>query len=274
MTELEKDKTIQPKFSVAIKSNAYQKLINETLGDPVVAKQFVADITTVVSTNYKLSLCDAGSILSAGLVAQTLKLPLSPTLGFAYVIPYGTKAQFQIGWKGLVQLAQRTGLYKSIGVRPVHEGEQNGQNKFGEDLFKFSHEYDNAKVVGYYAYFELLNGFEKTIYWTKEQCEAHAKLYSKSYGTGKDTDNWTNRFDEMALKTCLKQLVSKWGPLSVELQTAIKADQAEIGSNGDYVYPDNTPDESKPKTTVHNRIVSDDDGVLGDGIIETVEIDK
>lgn len=253
----------KPKFSVAIKSEGYQKLINDTLGDSNVARQFVADISTVVSSNYKLSLCDAGTILSAGLIAQTLKLPLSPTLGFAYVIPYGSSAQFQIGWKGLVQLAQRTGLVETIGVREVHQGEYVGQDEFGEDIFKFSHEFDNAEIVGYFAYLRLINGFKKTIYWTKEQCDVHAHKYSKSYGTGKTTDNWTNMFDEMAKKTVLKQLISKWCPQSVELNTAIQADQATIDRNGEYHYVDNDetlPPEEVKKTNVENTIV-DETGV-------------
>lgn len=229
----------KPKFSVAVRTDAYQKLINDTLGDKDLARQFVADISTVVSGNYKLQLCDAGSILSAGLVAQSLKLPLTQTLGFAYVIPYGDKAQFQIGYKGLIQLAQRSGQFKSIGARPVHEGEYVGQDKHGEDIFKFDHQFDGNPVVGYYAYFELLNGFEKTFYWTKAQCDAHAHRYSKSYGNGSETDNWGKMFDQMALKTVIKQLLSKYAPLSTEMINAVKYDQAVINSDGEPEYVDN-----------------------------------
>ena len=231
--------TTKPKFSVAIKTDAYQRLINETLGDKELARQFVADISTVVSQNYALQNCDAGSILSAGLVAQSLKLPLTQSLGFAYVIPYGSKAQFQIGWKGLVQLAQRSGQFERIGVREVHKGEYIGQDEFGEDEFKFSHEFDNEEVVGYYAYFKLLNGFKKTLYWTKAQCEAHAKKYSRSYGNGSATDNWSQMFDLMACKTVLKQLLSKYAPLSVELEKAVIYDQASIKADGSVEYVDN-----------------------------------
>lgn len=236
----------KPRFSVAIRSDAYQKLINETLGDKELARQFVADITTVVSSNTKLGLCEAGSVLSAGLVAQSLKLPLTQSLGFAYVIPYGNKAQFQIGWKGLVQLAMRSGQFERVGVRNVHQGEYIGQDEFGEDEFKFSHDYDDNEIVGYYAYFKLLNGFKKTLYWTKKQCEKHAKTYSKSYGNGTDTDNWTKQFDVMAQKTVLKQLLSKYAPLSVELQKAVIFDQAAIDKNGNPEYVDgNSLEETK-----------------------------
>jgi recombination protein RecT len=252
----------QPKFSVAIKSDAYQKLINETLGDKEVARRFVAEISTVVAQNYQLQKCEAASILSAGLTAQTLNLPLAPTLGFSYVVPYGNKAQFQIGWKGLVQLAQRSGQFERLGVRPVHEGEYIGQDEFGDDLFKFSHEFDNNKVVGYYAYFKLLNGFKKTLYWTVEQCEQHGRKYSKSY------DNlWKSSFDSMAQKTVLKLLLNRYAPLSIEMQKAIQADQAVINVDGSYSYVDNpnyVDEEQKPKKTNVRNTIEEVDNVTGE----------
>jgi len=247
----------KPRFSVAIRSDAYQKLINDTLGDKQVAQQFVADISTVVAQNRMLSRCDAGSILSAGLVAQTLKLPLSQTLGFAYVIPYGDKAQFQVGWKGLVQLAIRSGCYETLGVREVHKGEACGYDEFGEEVIKFDHKFDNDEVVGYYAYFKLTTGFKKTLYWTKEQCQQHARKYSKSYGNGSSSDNWTNMFSQMACKTVLKQLLSKYGIQSVEIQKAIQADQSVVQEDGTFEYVDNVPTERK--SSVKNI---EDDGVV------------
>lgn len=243
------------KFSVAIKTTAYQELINNTLGDKEIARQFVADISTVVSGNYQLQQCDAASILSAGLVAQSLKLPLTQSLGFAYVVPYGNKAQFQIGWKGLVQLAQRSGQFERLGVREVHKGEWIGQDEFGEDLFKFSHEHDNEEIVGYYAYFKLTNGFVKTLYWTKEQCEAHGSKYSQAHkgsNRGGEFDNWTKSFDVMASKTVMKQLLSKYAPLSVELQKAIIYDQAVVGADGTPEYVDNELEKPKELGTINN----------------------
>lgn len=243
------------KFSVAIKTDAYKNLINETLGDPVVARNFVAEISTCVANNYKLQECEAKTIISAGLLAQSLKLPLAPTLGFAYVIPYKTTATFQIGWKGLVQLAIRTGAYERIGVKPVHEGELAGIDEFGDDIIKFDHKFDSKEIVGYYAYFKLINGFTKSVYWTKAKCEEHAKRYSRSYGNGTDTDNWTKMFDEMAMKTVLKQLISKWGIMSTELTTAVQADQAVVKDNGEYDYVDNEPEEKTKKlTNVSNKL--------------------
>ena len=252
----------QPKFSVAIKSDAYQKLINDTLGDKEIARRFVAEISTVVSQNPALQKCEAASILSAGLTAQTLNLPLAPTLGFAYIVPYGNKAQFQAGYKALIQLAQRSGQFERLGVRPVHEGEYIGQDEFGDDIFKFSHEFDNNKVVGYYAYFKLLNGFKKTLYWTVEECEKHGRKFSKSY------DNlWKSSFDTMAQKTVLKLLLNRYAPLSIDMQKAIQADQAVINVDGSYSYVDNpnyVDEEQKPKKTNVRNTIEEVDNVTGE----------
>ena len=240
------------KFSVAIRSEGYQKLINDTLGDKKVAQTFVAEISTVVSQNYQLQECDPATILSSGLMAQTLKLPLSPTLGFAYILPFKSKngmpkATFQIGYKGLIQLAQRSGQFERLGVREVHEGEYIGQDEFGDDLFKFSHDCDNNPIVGYFAYFQLLNGFKKTMYWTVEQCKSHARRYSRSYGNNKGTDLWTDNFDLMASKTVLKLLLNRYAPLSVELQKAVAADQSVIREDGSFDYVDREENEQSGK---------------------------
>lgn len=238
-----------PKFSVALATPAYQKLIADTLGDKKVAQKFVAEISTVVGNNSKLQECDTGSIVSAGLLAQTLALSIAPTLGYAYIIPYKNKAQFQIGWKGLVQLAQRSGLFSRLGVREVREGEYVCQDEFGDDQFKFSHDCDDNAIIGYYAYFELMNGFKKSVYWTRAQVDKHAKQYSQAYKQGRDT-KWNDEFDAMAKKTVLKQLLTKWAPLSVEMQTATQADQAVVryGEEGaSFEYVDNKELEGDPK---------------------------
>ena len=247
------------KFSVAIRSDAYKNLINQTLGDPNAARQFVTDITTVVSQNPLLSQADAGSIISAGLIAQTLKLPMASTLGFAYIIPYnckdkatgsyGYKAQFQIGFKGLIQLCQRSGQFENLGVRSVHEGEYLGQDEFGDDMFKFSHDCDSKPVVGYFAYFKLLNGFKKTLYWTREQCEAHGKRYSKQYGK-----LWTTDFDAMAQKTVLKMLLSKFAPMSVDLQKAVTFDQSVVRDDMTPEYVDNPMSEQVAVNSIGNSL--------------------
>jgi len=256
--------TSQPRFSVAIKSDAYQKLINNTLGDKEVARKFVAEISSVVSNNPMLQKCDAGSILSAGLLAQSINLPLAPTLGFCYLVPYGNKAQFQISYRGLVQLAQRSKQFERLGVREVHEGEYIGQDEFGDDLFKFSHDFDNNKCVGYFAYFKLTNGFKKTMFWTVEQVKKHAQKYSKTFNSTSSTNVWRDNFDTMASKTVLKLLINRYAPMSVEMQKAVQADQAVINQDGSYSYVDNEPQElTKPtsRKTVNNSLADDNESV-------------
>lgn len=260
----------KPKFSVAVKSDAYQKLINDTLGNKEIARKFVAEISTVVAQNPTLQDCDAASILSAGLLAQSVNLSLAPALGLCFLIPFnsktGKKAQFQISYKGLIQLAQRSGVISALNARPVHENELSGYNKFGEPEFKFGDEFQPTKIVGYFAYFTTTTGFEKTMYMTVEQCKAHAKKYSKSYGNGKGTDLWTDDFDFMCRKTVLKLLLNRYAPLSIDMQKVIQADQSAVNMDGSYTYVDSpTWDEEElnqpkgKKTTVKNTISEVDD---------------
>lgn len=220
------------KFSVAIRSEGYQKLINDTLGDPKLAQQFVADISTAVAINPMLQRCDAGSILSAGLVAYTLKLPLNSSFGYAYLVPYGEKAQFQLGAKGFKQLAMRSGIYTDIDVTDIRDGEYLGRDEeTGKPRFKFitdDNVRENTAIIGYLAYFETQNGFRKTLYWSIEKIKAHGKRYSKTFNSPSSTNVWRDNFDKMAEKTVIKQLLSNWGVLSVELQEALKYDQSVV----------------------------------------------
>ena len=233
-------------FSVAIREEKIQNLINNTLGDKEVAKKFVAEVSSLVGNNFALQKCTANSIISSALLAQSLNLPMAQSLGFCYLVPYKngdfTVAQFQIGWKGLVQLAIRTNQYANIGVLPVHEGELLGRDEFGEYIVKFDDKFNNAKVIGYFAYFKLLSGFKKTLYWTVEKCEEHGTKYSQAHrgkNKGSANDNWTNMFEEMAMKTVLKQLISKYGVMTTELTKAIETDQAIDDGSGKYNYVDN-----------------------------------
>lgn len=234
----------KPKFSVALQSEGYKQLINNTLGDPKVAQRFIANISSVVANNPTLQKCEPASILTAGFQAESLNLPLNQSLGYAYVVPYGDKAQFQLGYKGIVQLAIRSGQYLDIDVFTIKEGEYKGRDKItGKPKFEFIEDDEVAEskeVIGYMATFTLLNGFTKQLYWSKEKTVKHAKQYSKSFGNGSRTDLWSNQFDLMAMKTVLKQLLSKYGLLSVELQQALEADQAVIDEKGNKEYVDNT----------------------------------
>lgn len=218
----------------AVSNNIQQVLKDKT-------PQFVASVASLVANNEKLKACDNGSILRACLVAASLDLPINPNLGFAYVIPYKDQAQFQMGYKGFVQLAMRSGQFKTLNVQEVKEGEIAEHNFLtGEIKFEWLEiDREKAKTIGYVAYMKLVNGFEKIFYMTKEQLTAHGVKFSKTFKQGFGL--WKDDFDSMAKKTMIKLLLSKWGPMTTEMQTAQLADQAIIKGTDSYEYVDNTP---------------------------------
>lgn len=248
-----------------IRSGAVQQVIGESIGGDN-AGNFTTSLLSVVNTNPVLQDCPPESIIKAAITAASMKLPIDPNLGFAYIIPYNNKvktketrqradgseyevtvenwqnvAQFQLGYKGFIQLAQRSGQFKRINSSDVREGEYIGTDRrSGEVEFDFiqdDKERNAKKIIGYLGYFRLNNGFEKELYMTVEELTGHAKKYSKNYakyGTGL----WKDQFDVMAKKTVLKLLISKYGALSTSLQQAIRADQASIDGDG-YNYVDN-----------------------------------
>lgn len=200
------------------------------------AQGFIASVITIVNSNDKLKNATNESIYSAALMAATLDLPLNQSLGFAYIVPYNNtkqkkqEAQFQIGWRGFIQLAQRSGQYKNIAAVPIHKGQIISENPLTGYEFDFS--VQSSEVVGYASYFRLINGFEKTWYMTKDQVNEHAKKYSQSYNSKEDwvvkQSRWSVDFESMALKTVIKLLISKFGPMSIEMQKAQIADQGII----------------------------------------------
>lgn len=208
---------------------------------------FVNNITALVANNASLQVCKPDTLLYASIKATALDLPLDQSLGFAYVLPYKdnkngvTLAQFQMGYKGFVQLALRTGQFKTLNATDVREGELVDENFVtGELTFKKAENRESLPVAGYVAYFKLLNGFEKYLYMTVAEMKSHAlrfsQTYKKGYGLWADKDS----FDSMAKKTVLKLLISKFAPLSVEMRDAIKADQAVLRGEDktDYVDAD------------------------------------
>lgn len=263
----------QPKFSVAITTTGYKNLINNTLGDPDRAKRFVASITSAVAVNPALQECEAGTILAGALLGESLNLSPSPQLGQYYLVPFKTKAkynrnneliqpetvkaQFVLGYKGYIQLALRSGAYADLDVMEIREGEYKGKNQFtGKPQFSFvedDDERDKLPVIGYMAYFEYLNGFRKVIYWTKAKMMNHADTYSPAYSAAahqkimageiadkdmwKFSSFWYKDFDGMAKKTLLRQLISKWGIMSTEMQNAYTNDgsMAEVGDSDEIV---------------------------------------
>jgi recombination protein RecT len=206
------------------------------------AQGFISSVLQVVNTNKLLAKADPTTVLNAAVTAASLDLPVNQNLGFSWIVPYRGQAQFQMGWKGYVQLALRTGQYKNINVTEVYENQFKGFNRMTEEIDADFSVTGAGNVVGYAAYFKLLNGFEKTTYWTKEEVEAHAKKYSQAYGKG-SMSPWNDKeqFHAMAKKTVLKNTIAKWGIMSIEMQTAHIADQSTQDKEGNYNYPDNEP---------------------------------
>lgn len=258
----------------AVKSKVYDIVAGKD-GD-----RFITSIVTAVGTNPALMECDYTSILSAALLGEALRLSPSPQLGQFYMVPFNDNkrrikvAQFQLGYKGYIQLAIRSGQYRDIDVVCVKEGELVSFDPFlqkGEfQAILDPVEREKAKTVGYYAYFELLNGFRKELYWSREQMEAHAKMYSQGYAS--DIANkrkytfWSKNFDAMAQKTMLRQLISKWGLMSIDMQQALTSDMGSIKDDGtvDYVeddiFKDVTPPEEDSPPQKEPEIVAEIEG--------------
>lgn len=246
------------------------------------ATRFISSVVSAVQTNPALAECTNKSILSAALLGESLKLTPSPQLGQYYMVPFAnkkagtTEAQFQMGYKGYIQLAIRSGQYKKLNVVAIKEGELIRYDPLTEEievrLIEDDEQREKAKTIGYYAMFEYMNGFRKTLYWSKKKMLEHADKYSQAfskdpkkkkvknewkqlvsyedYEAGKYSKEdewlyssfWYKNFDGMAYKTMLRQLISKWGIMSVEMETAYGFDMAVIDENGTARYVDNTQD--------------------------------
>ena len=229
---------------VTLKTNSLAKLKgilnNETMQQNfrnILAENagaFMASIIELYQSDGALQKCDPNRVVLEALKAATLKLPINKQLGFAYIIPYNNVPTFQLGFRGLIQLAQRSGQYRYINADVVCEGESVNYNRI-TGMLEISGTAKSETPVGYFAYFQLLNGFEKCVYWTREKVEAHAKRYSKAWS--KADSPWHTNFDAMALKTVLKTIISKYGVISVEFANAIANDsvddrvEAEVAQN-------------------------------------------
>ena len=233
--ELKKNNIVAQKEAKTLKGMlempAYKNNFNEMLGKK--AAGFMSSIIAVANNNKLLAKAEPSTVIGAAAQAAMLDLPINQSLGFAYIVPYKGAAQFQLGYKGYIQLAQRSGQYVDIGAKTVYEGELEYENRL-LDKFKFG-ERTGDKVIGYLAYFRLTNGFEKMLFMELDEMIAHAKKYSKSYSGG--TDKWgLADFNTMAEKTVLKRLLSKYGPLSIEsiqMSQALSNDGGVISMNKD-----------------------------------------
>ena len=233
--ELKKNNIVAQKEAKTLKGMlempAYKNKFNEMLGKK--AAGFMSSIIAVANNNKLLAKAEPATVIGAAAQAAMLDLPINQSLGFAYIVPYKGAAQFQLGYKGYIQLAQRSGQYVDIGAKTVYEGELEYENRL-LDKFKFG-ERTGDKVIGYLAYFRLTNGFEKMLFMELDEMIAHAKKYSKSYSGG--TEKWgLADFNTMAEKTVLKRLLSKYGPLSIEsiqMSQALSNDGGVISMNKD-----------------------------------------
>lgn len=281
----------KPKFSVAMQTDTYKKLISNTLRDPKRIERFVASITSAVAVNPALQDCDAGSILAGALLGESLKLSPSPQLGQFHLVPFECKikdengktiykrdekgnvlknergypiaetekrAQFVLGYKGYIQLAIRSGYYADIDADEVKEGEYLGRDpETGKPKFSFVEDEEKREelpTIGYRAYFEYLNGFKKVLYWSKDKMLKHADKFSAAFSAAnyekyikgevpknelwKYSSFWYGDFDGMAKKTMIRQLISKWGIMSTEMQMAIEKDDVMTNFHGNEIVTD------------------------------------
>lgn len=229
------NRQMQSNLSSTIMSPQIKARFDAVLGQKSAA--FISSVISVVNANYNLKQADQMSIISAAMVAASLDLPIVPTLGYAHIVPYLSRkankyyAQFQTGWKSFVQLGMRTEKFKMMNACEVYEGEIKSNNRFTGEIEFDSNLKKSDKIIGYVAYFKLLCGYEKFLYKTIKEIEAHGRKFSKSYE--KEDGMWKKDFDSMAKKTVLKELLSKWAPLSTEMQRAIISDQAVINGIDD-----------------------------------------
>ncbi|MBQ8042554.1 MAG: recombinase RecT [Clostridia bacterium] len=285
-------------FSAFLAQDAMKKKINEMVGGEK-GQQFITAIISAVSTNPGLAECDHSSIVSAALLGQSLNLTPSPQLGQYYLVPFNDKkrgckvAQFQLGYKGYIQLAIRSGYYKKINVIALKEGELIKYDPLAEEievnLIEDDEVREEAETVGYYAMFEYQNGFRKTIYWSKKKMLSHANKYSQAFNAesykklqeGKIPENdlwkyssfWYKDFDGMAYKTMLRQLISKWGIMSIEMQEAYAKDMATIKENGEYEYVENieTTYEEQPTIVTQENVETKTTEKTANKEVENVE---
>lgn len=230
--------TTVPQLKSLLSGEAVKSRFQEILGKK--ASGFISSVLSCVNSNNLLQTAEPQSVLNSAVIAATLDLPVNPSLGFAAIVPYNDRqkgicvAQFQLQYKGLIELCLRSGQFSALIDEVVYEGQLIKKNKFtGEYIFDEDAK-SSDKVIGYMAYFRLVNGFEKTFYMTIEEVQAHAKKYSQSYKKGFGV--WKDDFDIMARKTVLKLLLAKYAPKSIEMQRAITFDQAAV--NGDLTKTD------------------------------------
>jgi recombination protein RecT len=267
LTPAQRPQTAIEKMRGLLSGPGIKGKIEEVLGQR--APQFASSIIQLISASRQLQECDPNSTIAAAMTAAVLDLPIDKNLGFAHIIPYGQNAQFQMGAKGLIQLAIRSGQYKHLNATEVYEGEFVSYNRLTGDLKVDFAAKKSETVVGYAAYFQLVSGYEQAVYWSVEDVTSHAKKFSQAFKAGKKDSPWFTNFDAMGRKTVVKDLLSHWGIMSVQMQKALVEDQAvhrTIDSEAEYV--DNLKTSaSKPEHALTDAgevgTLKSDDGDLG-----------
>jgi recombination protein RecT len=240
--ESKKMTPLQAIFAGQTAKNKFQELLGKK------ATGFVASILQIVNSSGALQTANPMTVYAAASIAATLDLPINQNLGFAWIVPYKGQAQFQMGYKGYIQLALRTGQYSRLNVTPVYHNQFISWNELTEELQANFNGMGAGEIVGYCCYFKLINGFEKTAFWPMRRVQEHAKRFSQSFNS--NTSPWKSDFDAMAMKTVLKNTLAKWGILSIEMQRAVVVDQGVIHDEEgiDVTYPDNEdPNQQKSK---------------------------
>lgn len=251
-------------LSAILKMPSIQNRFEEVLGKK--SSNFISSLITLSSNDPMLSDAEPMSVISGAFQAAQLDLPLEKAFGFVYLIPFNTKnkqtgqwekkAQFILGYRGYIQLAQRSGQYKTINVTTVYEGELKSWNRFDETIEINQEGRSSDKVVGYYGYFEMLNGYKKAAYWTKEEVESHRVANNKAKDKKALSGVWKSNYDAMGEKTVLRNLLSKWGILSIEMQRGVLSDESatEFESNGTVKDVTQSFADEVPKQAVSDQI--------------------
>ena len=259
-------------MAMYLTGEAVKNQINSIVGGKN-GTRFISAVVSAVNNNPALQECTNQSILAAALLGESLNLSPSPQLGQYYMVPFDDKekgkvAQFQLGYKGYIQLAIRSGQYRKLNVLSIKEGELIRFDPLNEEidvqLIEDEEQREQAKTIGYYAMFEYVNGFRKALYWSRNKMEAHALKYSKGYASDKRKGTawtfWSRDFDGMAYKTMLRQLISKWGIMSIDMVTALDADMAVIREDGTKEYVDNVESDAVESAPVEAEIPNESDG--------------
>ena len=259
-------------MAMYLTGDAVKNQINSIVGGKN-GTRFISAVVSAVNNNPALQECTNQSILAAALLGESLNLSPSPQLGQYYMVPFDDKekgkvAQFQLGYKGYIQLAIRSGQYKKLNVLSIKEGELIRFDPLNEEievqLIEDEEQREQAATIGYYAMFEYVNGFRKALYWSKKKMEAHALKYSKGYASDKRKGTawtfWSRDFDGMAYKTMLRQLISKWGIMSIDMVTALDADMAVIREDGTKEYVDNVESDAVESAPIEAEIQNESDG--------------